>query len=110
MTNLTILENQVIKCISNADYFEDMPTDCIENIADNTGLSTKILRGVLSSLLQKGILMEGEFPNGMTAFSLRLEDEDIERNEFGDEFVGGCATCGKDVRKTDINGNCNKCK
>ena len=71
MTNLTILETQVIKCISNADYFDDMPTDCIENIADNTGLSTKILRGVLSSLLQKGILMEGEYPNGMTAFSLR---------------------------------------
>ena len=68
--NITELEKQVIDAISKGDDFEDMPTQCIQNIAAITGLSTKILRGVLSSLLQKDILMEGEYPNGMTAFHL----------------------------------------
>ena len=31
-------------------------------------------------------------------------------NEFGDELVGSCASCGNDVSLTDINGNCKKCK
>ena len=38
------------------------------------------------------------------------EEEDVERNEFGDEFVGGCATCGEDTNSSDINGNCKNCK
>lgn len=39
-------------------------------------------------------------------------DEDVERNEFGDEFVGGCATCGDDINsaQTDSNGNCKNCR
>jgi hypothetical protein len=68
LANTTELETLVINAIKTSDYFEDMPTDCIKNIATNTGLSTKVLRGVLSSLLQKDILMEGQYPNGMTAF------------------------------------------
>jgi hypothetical protein len=36
-------------------------------------------------------------------------DDDVERNEFGDEYVVGCARCGKDVNSTDINGLCKKC-
>ena len=38
------------------------------------------------------------------------EDEEVERNEFGDEFVGGCATCGEDTNSSDINGNCKNCR
>ena len=37
-------------------------------------------------------------------------NEEVERNEFGDEFVGGCATCGEDTNSSDINGNCKNCK
>jgi hypothetical protein len=44
------------------------------------------------------------------AISLLEDDDDVERNEYGDELVSGCATCGEDVTKTDINGNCSKCK
>jgi len=68
MKNLTDLEKTVIEEIKDGDYFEEMPTMCISDLSDYTGISTKILRGVLSSLLQKDILIEGEYPNGMTAF------------------------------------------
>lgn len=69
-TNLTDLEKKVIEALKNADEFDGLPTDCIGNLADNTGLSTKILRGVLSSLQQKGLIRQGEYPNGMTSFGL----------------------------------------
>ena len=68
---MTELETVVLNTISNGDEFEGMPTECIGNIKDNTGISTKILRGVLSSLIQKGLILQGEYPNGMTAFHLK---------------------------------------
>lgn len=68
--NITELEKRVIEAISMGDDYDDMPTNCIKNIAAITGLSTKIIRGVLSSLLQKEILTQGSYPNGMTAFHL----------------------------------------
>jgi hypothetical protein len=67
---ITELEKVVLDTISNGDEFENMPTECIENIKDSTGISTKVLRGVLSSLLQKDLILQGEYPNGMTAFHL----------------------------------------
>lgn len=39
-----------------------------------------------------------------------IEDEEIERNEEGDEYVVGCASCGNDVNDVDDNGNCKSCK
>lgn len=68
--DLTELEIKVVDAIKKGDDYDDMPSQCIGNITDLTGLSTKILRGVLSSLLQKDILSEGEYPNGMKAFQL----------------------------------------
>jgi hypothetical protein len=65
---ITDLELLVISKLKDADDFEDMPTDCIENLVDNTGLTAKVLRGVLSSLIQKDIVWTGEYPNGLTAF------------------------------------------
>jgi hypothetical protein len=35
---------------------------------------------------------------------------DVDRNEYGDELVVGCANCGEDVTATDDNGNCSNCK
>ena len=40
----------------------------------------------------------------------KQEEEEVETNEHGDEFVGGCATCGEDTNSSDINGNCKNCK
>ena len=74
LLNLTELELIVISNLKNADEFEDMPTDCLENLVDNTGLTAKVLRGVLSSLIQKEIVWQGEFPNGKTAFHYLLND------------------------------------
>lgn len=71
MKNLTAYEKQVVEAIKGGDYFEDMPAQCLENIVMITGLSTKVLRGVLSSLFQKEIITEGEYPNGLTAYFLK---------------------------------------
>ena len=71
ITNLTELETKVLLSISQGDEYDEMPTECIENLKDNLNISTKILRGVLSSLIQKDLIRLGEFPNGMTSFSLK---------------------------------------
>lgn len=68
---LTELEQQVVSALKDGDDFEDMPTECIENLEGRTGMSTKVLRGVLSSLIKKDIVQSGEFPNGLTAFHYR---------------------------------------
>ena len=70
MTNFTELEQMVINVIAKGDYYDDMPSECIGNISDITGVSNKILRGVLSSLEQKDAIIIGEYPNGMKAFML----------------------------------------
>lgn len=67
---LTELEYIIVGALSNGDDFDGMPSECIHNLKNNTGISIKVLRGVLSSLLQKDIIMIGEYPNGMTAFHL----------------------------------------
>ena len=67
---MTELETLVLNIISNGDEFDGFATECIENIKENTGISTKVLRGVLSSLLQKKLISQTEYPNGMTAFQL----------------------------------------
>jgi len=69
--NLTELETKVISAIAQGDEYNDMPTECIENLKENLNISTKILRGVLSSLVQKDLVKIGEFPNGLTSFSLK---------------------------------------
>ena len=71
--NLTDLEKKVIDVISLGDEYEGTPAEGIQNISISTGLSTKVLRGVLSSLLKKEIISEGEFPNGKTSFHLEIE-------------------------------------
>ena len=71
ITNLTELETKVLLSISQGDEYDEMPTECIENLKDNLNISTKILRGVLSSLIQKDLIRLGEFPNGITSFSLK---------------------------------------
>ena len=70
-TNLTELETKVLNVISNGDEYYDMPTECISNLKDILNIDTKILRGVLSSLVQKDLVRIGEFPNGLTSFSLK---------------------------------------
>lgn len=64
----TKLEQKVIDSIQYGDDFEEMPTMGAREISQLTRISMKELRGVLSSLLKKNILLEGEYPDGETAF------------------------------------------
>lgn len=66
----TKLENEVLEIISWGDEFEEMPTECFENIIDSFKGSKSQLKGVLGSLLKKELIIEGEYPNGLTAYHL----------------------------------------
>lgn len=75
MQNLTELEVKVLNAIKEGDDFDGMPCEGIENLKDETGLSTKVLRGVLSSLQNKNLVITGEYPNGATAFFYQEEQK-----------------------------------
>jgi DNA-binding MarR family transcriptional regulator len=54
---LTTLENQVLECLIDNLYAEPGFSDVDANdIANQTKISTKIIRGTLSSLVKKGIV------------------------------------------------------
>ena len=71
--NLTQLETEVLNIISYGDDFEEMPTQCFEDIMDGFDGTKDQLKGVLSSLFKKDLIIEGEYPNGMTAYHLDTE-------------------------------------
>lgn len=65
----TDLEQKVIAILKSSDEFDEKPCNCFENMVNvKVGLSAKVLRGVISSLIQKNIITEGEYPNGMKAY------------------------------------------
>ncbi|AXQ66554.1 MAG: ArsR family transcriptional regulator [Caudoviricetes sp.] len=70
LPTLTELETKTVEGLRCGDEFENYPTQCIQNLVDETGLSTRVLRALLSQLIQKGYVKTGEYPNGMTAFHL----------------------------------------
>ena len=59
---------------------------------------------------KSGIYMAKRAIENAVTYQIEDEDEDdIERNEFGDELVVGCARCGNDVHSTNNDGLCKKC-
>lgn len=68
--NLTELEKEVVEIISEGHEFENMPTQCFLDIMDYFSGTKSQLKGVLSSLFKKDLIIEGEYPNGMTAYHL----------------------------------------
>lgn len=74
MKNLTELETKVVNHLSGRDEFDEMPADCFESIQDASGIEAKQLRGVLSSLIQKDVVITGEYPNGLECFYLCDKD------------------------------------
>lgn len=65
---LTELESLVLKSLSNQDEYDELPTSTIGNLIEETGISSKSIRGVLSSLVQKGLVKTTTFINGKIAF------------------------------------------
>ena len=72
---LTELETTVLKAMQYGDHFEDMPTVCFNEIVDNSGLRKNQIKGVLGSLTKKGLLFEGEYPDGETCYHLPVKAE-----------------------------------
>ena len=65
---LTQLEVSVLNALSNQDEYDEMPTSSVENLSDASGIDNKSIRGVLSSLIKKGLVQTTTFANGKTAF------------------------------------------
>lgn len=61
--NITELEKKVIDNIKSGDDWDDEPHQCFKDISSETGIKAHQLRGVISSLEQKGIIQESELPN-----------------------------------------------
>lgn len=68
---LTELESKVIQSISGGDWFNEVPSECFETICDDCEITLSQGKGVLGSLIKKGVVLDyAEYPNGMTAYSL----------------------------------------
>lgn len=61
----TALESQVIAAIKTGDDWDGSPAMHFDDIVECTKIPAKKLRGVVSSLDQKGIIMEQELPTCM---------------------------------------------
>jgi len=72
------------------------------------GAFTQMNGGIYFSELSYKKLFE-EIENYFKS-SLHPDETDIERNEFGDEFVGSCSSCGQDFNSLNDNGMCKSCK
>lgn len=70
---LTDLETKVVFEMASFDEFDEMSCGDDTEISEATNIDTKKLRGVLSSLSKKGVIYEGEYPNGVTAHYLKNE-------------------------------------
>ena len=70
MTNpqLTELEFLVLKSLSQQDTFDELPTSSIGNLIDETGIEAKQIRGVLTSLHNKGLVQSIVFQNNKLGF------------------------------------------
>lgn len=65
MINLTVSEAEVIKALIDSMYAEYNFSDVdINDLAQITGTTTKILRGVVSSLVKKGLVEKFENDGG----------------------------------------------
>ena len=70
-----------------------------------------VLKGLVSSSSPKVIEIMKCAGQLEAAIRLLSEIDNVETNEFGDEFVGSCNCCGNDVNsaKLDDKGICNDC-
>ena len=70
MTNLNItqLEQRVLEIISWGDDYEEMPSECFDNIMDSFTGTKNSLKGVLGSLIKKDLILLGEYPNGLISY------------------------------------------
>jgi DNA-binding MarR family transcriptional regulator len=66
--NLTELEILVLNSLSQQDEYDEMPTSSIGNLILETGIEAKQIRGVLSSLQNKGLVSTTTYPNNKIAF------------------------------------------
>jgi DNA-binding MarR family transcriptional regulator len=65
---LTELEILVLKSLSEQDEYDEMPTSSVGNLTESTGICIKSIRGVLSSLIKKGLVSTTTYANGKIAF------------------------------------------
>jgi hypothetical protein len=63
--NITDLEALVLATIKTGDEWDDRPTKHFDDIAAESGIPANQLRGVISSLDQKNLIIEAELPTCM---------------------------------------------
>lgn len=75
LVSLTELETKVYKSLKDSDTMEDCHCDAAEEISDNTSIDIKELRGVISSLVKKGVAYVDELVSGCGDWVVLYEDK-----------------------------------
>jgi len=72
--NLTDLEKKVIGAFDGCDEYDETPYSTVTEISATIGETTKVVRGVISSLSKKGLVdvQDDFFSNGVTIVLLTL--------------------------------------
>lgn len=71
---LTSLESKVYGSLKESDTMEDCYCDCAEEISCNTDIPMNELRGVISSLVKKGVAYTDEIVSGCGDWVILFED------------------------------------
>jgi len=72
---LTELEAKVYNSLKDSDTMDDCYCDCHEEITDNTGIKPNQLRGVISSLVKKGVAYCDELVSGCGEWVILYESK-----------------------------------
>ena len=72
---LTVLETKVYEALKESETMEDCYCDCVKEISDNTNISMKEIRGVISSLVKKGVAYVDELVSGCGDWVILFENK-----------------------------------
>ena len=73
---LTELESQVYTAVKSDDGMEECYCSSPQEISNCTGIDTKVLRGVISSLVKKDVAYVDELVSGCGDFVILYEDRE----------------------------------
>lgn len=72
---LTNLESKVYESLKQSETMDNCYCDCAEEISDNTSISMKEIRGVIASLVKKGVVYVDELVSGCGEWVILFEDK-----------------------------------
>lgn len=76
--DLTPMELEVVEELEGEDEFDGYPYSCVEDIAEGIGRTTKVTRGIITSLIKKEIISVEDCVSGCPPFVLLIAEAEVE--------------------------------